>query len=145
MNWKAEATDKLRRYEAMRLALINIPAEIKRLTLEAHNIRSARTDAMPVAGGGNKREDALINNLLHRQELENTLKQVKLWLTTTDRALSALSVEEKLILHRLLISPEPHAMDRLCQELGLEQSTLYRKRDQALRRFTLAYYGISEA
>ena len=28
MNWKAEATDKLRRYGAMRLAVINLPAEI---------------------------------------------------------------------------------------------------------------------
>jgi hypothetical protein len=34
-------------------------------------------------------------------------------------------------------------MDRLCQELDLEQSSIYRKRDQALRRFTTALYGIS--
>lgn len=144
MNWKAEATDKLRRYDAMRLAAINIPAELKRLAAEANSIRSARTDATPISGGGSKREDALINNILHRKELENTLQQVKLWLTSTDRALSVLSAEEKLILHRLLIYPQPHAMEQLCQELGQEQSTLYRKRDHALHRFTLAFYGISE-
>ena len=84
MNWKAEATDKLRRYSAMRLAVINLPAEIKRLSLEAQSIRSARTDGDVVVGGGSKREDALINNLLHRKELEETLKQVKLWLTPAD-------------------------------------------------------------
>lgn len=144
MNWKAEATEKLRRYDAMRLASLNLPAEIKRLTLEARRIRSARTDSIPVIGGENKQEDALISNLLHRQELENTLRQAKLWLTTTDRALSVLSAEEKLILHRLLIYPQPHAMEQLCSDLGQEQSTLYRKRDHALRRFTLAFYGISE-
>lgn len=144
MNWKAEATDKLRRYGAMRLAAINLPAEIKRLSIEAQSIRSARIDGPVVSGGGSKREDALINNLLHRKELEETLKQVKLWLTTADRAMSVLSQQEQLILHRLLIYPQPHAMDQLCQELELEQSTLYRKRDQALHKFTLAFYGISE-
>lgn len=144
MNWKAEATDKLRRYGSVRLALVNIPAEIKRLQMEAQSIRSARTDGAPVIGGDSKREDALINNILHRKELEETLKQVKLWLATTDRAMSALSREEQLILHRLLVYPQPHAMEKLCQELEIEQSTLYRRRDQALHRFTLALYGISE-
>ena len=144
MNWKAEATDKLRRYGAMHLAAINLPAEIKRLTMEAQSIRSARMDGDVVIGGGSKQEEALINNLLHRKELEETLKQVKLWLTTADRAMSVLSREEKMILHHLLIYPRPHAMEILCKDLEMEQSTLYRKRDQALRRFTLAFYGISE-
>ena len=144
MNWKMEATDKLRRYGAVRMALINIPAEIKRLPMEAESIRSARTDTVAVTGGGSKREDALINNILHRKELEVTLKQVKLWLSTTDRAMGTLSSEEKLILHRLLIYPQPNAIEQLCRELEIEQSTLYRKRDQALHRFTFALYGISE-
>lgn len=144
MNWKAEATDKLHRYGAMRLASVNLPAEIKRLTMEAQSIRSAKMDGDVVIGGGSKREDALINNLLHRKELEETLKQVKLWLTTADRAMSVLSREEKMILHHLLIYPHSHALEQLCKDLDIEQSTLYRKRDQALRRFTLAYYGISE-
>lgn len=144
MNWKTEAADKLRRYGSVRLSLVNIPAEIKRLRMEAQSIRSARTDNTPVTGGESKREDALINNILHRKELEETLKQVKLWLSTTDRAMSVLSPEEKLILHRLLIYPQPHAIEQLCQELEIEQSTLYRRRDQALHHFTLAMYGICD-
>ena len=36
------------------------------------------------------------------------------------------------------------AMDRLCTELGMEQSSIYRKRDEALRHFTVAMYGFSE-
>ena len=144
MNWKTEATDKLHRYGAMRLAAINLPAEIKRLSMEAQSIRSARMDGDVVVGGGGKQEDALINNLLHRKELEETLKQVRMWLTTADRAMSVLSQEERMILHHLLIYPRPHAVELLCKELDQEQSTLYRKRDQALRHFTLAFYGISE-
>lgn len=144
MNWKAEAKEKLRRYDAMRLATINIPEEVERLELDAQAVRSAKMDGDVVNGGGSKREDALLNNIIHRQELLWTLEQAQLWLRTTDRALSALSNEEKLILHRLYIYPEAKAPERLCAELGMETSSIYRRRDKALRHFTLAYYGIDE-
>lgn len=144
MNWKAEAKEKLRRYDAMRLATINIPEEIERLELDAQAIRSAKMDSDVVSGGGSKREEALLNNIIERQELLWTLEQAQLWLKTTDRALSALANEEKLILHRLYIYPERGAPERLCKELGMEVSSVYRRRDRALRHFTLAYYGIDE-
>lgn len=144
MNWKAEAKEKLRRYDAMRIATINIPEELERLELDAQAIRSAKMDADVVTGGGNKREEALINNIIERQELLWTLQQAQLWLKTTDRALTALTNEDRLILHRLYIYPEMGAPERLCKELGLETSTIYRRRDKALKRFTLAYYGIDE-
>lgn len=144
MNWKAEAKEKLRRYDAMRLATINIPEEMERLELDAQAIRSAKTDGDVVNGGGSKREEALINNIIERQELAWTLQQAQLWLKITDRALTALSKEDRLILHRLYIYPEMGAPEWLCKELGLETSTIYRRRDRALKRFTLAYYGIDE-
>ena len=144
MNWKNEAKEKLRRYDALRLATINIPQELERLEIDARSIRSAKTDGTPVAGGGNKREEALINNILHRQELTWTLQQAQLWLQITDRALSALSSDEKQILHRLYIYPEKGGLERLCKELGMETSSVYRRRDKALKHFTIAYYGIEE-
>lgn len=144
MNWKAEAKEKLRRYDAMRLATINIPEELKRLQIDAQSIRAAKTDATPVRGGGNRREDALLNNIVERQELERTLEQAQLWLRTTDRALSALSGDEKLILHRLLIYPQKGSLELLSQELGVEASSIYRRRDKALEHFTVAFYGIRE-
>ena len=144
MNWKAEAKEKLRRYDAMRLAAINIPEELERLELDAQAIRSAKVDGDVVSGGGSKREEALINNIIERQELLWTLQQAQLWLKTTDRALSALSKDEKLLLHSLYIYPEMGALERLCKELGMETSSIYRRRDKALKHFTLAYYGIAE-
>ena len=73
MNWKNEAMDKLRRYDAMRQALRNIPAEIERLEDGACTLRGVSTDITPVRGGGGRREEALIENLMERQELEWTL------------------------------------------------------------------------
>lgn len=144
MKWKNEAMEKLRQYYTMRHALGNIPLEIDRLSADACALRAARTDGVAVKGGGNRREEALINNLVERQELANTLEQVKRWLSVADRGLAALTADEKLILDRLYMRPERGALDRLCNELGVEQSTVYRKRDQALHRFTVALYGFPE-
>lgn len=142
MNWKEEATEKLRKYDAMQLATKNLPEEIKRLEQAACAIRAARTDSTPVKSSTNHREDMLLSNLVCREELAQALNQATLWVSTTNRALGALSPEEKLVLHRMYMYPERNALERLCQELDLEQSSIYRKRDQALHRFTMALYGI---
>lgn len=144
MLWKDAAMEKLRRYDGMRQALRNIPEEIRRLKEEARAIRVSSFDHIVVRGGGGSREDALIENLVQRQELEWNLKQVKRWLAVADRALAALLPDEKLILQRLYLHPEKGALERLCNELGVEQSSIYRKRDQALQRFTVALYGFAE-
>ena len=141
MNWKNEAIEKLRRYDVMRQALRNIPAEIARLREESTALRSASADILCVKGGGGKQEDARINNLVQRQELEQTLKQVRQWLSIADRALLALDADDRLILQRLYLYPQKGAINLLSDELGIEQSSVYRKRDQALHRFTAALYG----
>lgn len=144
MKWKDEALEKLKRYSAMRQALQNIPEEIQRLKADATALRSASAESISVKGGGGRREAALINNLVHQQELEWTLKQVEQWLVIADRGLAALTPEERLVLQRMYLYPERGSIDRLCAELGVEQATVYRKRDKALRRFTVALYGFPE-
>lgn len=144
MNWKSEAIDRLRRYDSMKTAVQSIPDEIRRMEMEATSIKAVRTDKVPIKSSAVDRNDALINNMVRREELEWTLEQAKLWVKTTDTALSNLTPEDKLILHRLFIANERGNIERLCQELNCEQSTVYRKRDQALYRFTVALYGFVE-
>ena len=141
MNWRGEAVEKLRKYDAMCRSLQNIPLEVKRLEVDARAIRGARTDGTPVKGGGSGREDALINNIAHRQELTWALEQAKNWVDITRRGLETLTPEEKLVLQRFYLTPEQGSVQRLCMELGVEQSSIYRKRDKALRKFALALYG----
>ena len=141
MNWRGEAVEKLRKYDAMCRSLQNIPLEVKRLEVDARAIRGARTDGTPVNGGGSGREDALINNIAHRQELTWALEQAKYWVDITRRGLETLTPEEKLVLQRFYLTPEQGSVQRLCMELGVEQSSIYRKRDKALRKFALALYG----
>jgi len=133
--------EKLKQYDAMQQSIRSIPEEVKRLEEVATRMASPRMDKTPTKGGG-KYEDALLDNILKRRELQWSLQQTKRWVKSVDIALSTLTPEEKLVLHRLYISPFKGAVDRLCEELGVEKTSVYRKRDGALYRFTLALYGV---
>lgn len=144
MNWKSEAVDKLRQYEAKKLSLVNIPLEISRLESAACGIRSAASDGTPVSGGGSGREDMLLSNIVHREELERSLEQAKKWVATVDTGLAILSAEERLLLERFYVHPARGHVDKLCGELGLEKSQVYAKKDSAIRHFTISLYGCCE-
>ena len=145
MNWKNEAMERLRKYESMLLAAKNIPQEIRRLEELSVAIRSGRAEGCAVLSGGNRQEEKLLDNMMSRQELLWRLQQTESWIACMDRALGALTREEKLVLQRFYIRPEKGSVERLCSELGAETSTIYRKRDKALRQFTVALYGCEES
>jgi len=43
------------------------------------------------------------------------------------------------------MNPAKGNVERLCVELYTEQSTVYRRKDVALRKFTIAMYGCLES
>lgn len=144
MIWKHEAIDKLKQYEAKCLALENIPIEIRQLELSMQSIRSADPDSSPVRGNGTSREDVMLNNITRREELKESWSMAKMWVEAVDRALSALSAEEFLLLDRFFIHPEKKAADRLAGDLRVDIKTVYRRKDEALRKFIIALYGVTE-
>lgn len=144
MNWKSEAVEKLRLYEAKKRSLQNIPEEIKRLESAMKGIRSATADGTPVSGGGSGREDMMLSNIVQREELERSLDQAKKWVALVDAGLEILSEEERLILDRFYINPAKGNVDRLAGDLGLDVKTVYKRKDAALRRFTISLYGGTE-
>ena len=145
MNWKHEAVDKLKNYEAHKLALESLPKEIRRLESSFAGIRSATTDGTPVSGGGGStREDVMLSNIVHRDELKRRLKEARLWFSMVDKALAVLDDEERLVLDRFYIHRVKGAVEALCESLSLEKSAVYDRRDKALRHFTLALYGVTE-
>lgn len=141
MNWKQEAIDHLQRYDAMVQAVENIPTELARLEQACCGIGGVKADTPRVKNSPAPGHDRLINNLVQRQELTRSYENARLWVDTTDKALSVLAPEEKQILFRMYVRPERGAVSELCTSLGLEQSSVYRRRDNALYRFTLALYG----
>ena len=144
MNWKFEAIEKLKQYEAKKQSLTSIPEEIARLESAMQSIRSATADGTPVKGGGSGREDMMLSNIVHREELERSLEQAQKWVALVDAGLEILNEEERLILDRFYIHPERGNVDRLCGELGVEKSQVYARKDSALHHFTISLYGCSE-
>lgn len=141
MNWKNEAIDRLTRYSAMTQAVENIPKEITRLERAIQELRGSDPSKIPSGKNPGPRDDALIGNIIKRQELCDSYENAKIWVDTTDQAMSVLNGEEKTILTRMYVTPERGVVNELCLSLGVEQSSIYRKRDQALYRFTMALYG----
>ena len=145
MNWKFEAIEKLKEYTARKNAITSIPEEIKRLEEDAQRIRAASTDATPVQGGGSAREDMLLSNIVHREELQRRLSDALRWVEIVDGGLAVLSDEDRLVLERFYIHPMRGNVDRLCDDLAIEKAAVYKRKEKALRRFTVALYGITES
>lgn len=144
MIWKNEAVSRLKAYQAKKLALENIPMEIRQQVLALSSIRSADPDSAPVRGNAT-REDAMLNNMVYRSELEESFLRTRLWVDATDRALGVLNQEERILLERFFIYAEPKAADRLAGDLHMDVKTVYRRKDEALRKFTIALYGMAES
>ena len=144
MNWKTEAVDKLRQYEARKNSLKSIPVEIEQLKAARRSIRSATADSTPVHGGGSGREDAMLSSIVKEEELERSLEQARKWVALVEAGLEVLTDEERQVLDRFYINSAKGNVERLCEELHLEKSQVYSRKDAALRKFTISLYGCCE-
>lgn len=144
MNWIREAEDKLRNYAAWQNAMKRTKAEIRRLESDFVSIRSANVDSTPVQGGGNTREEAMCSNIAQRQELGILLEQTARKVAEVKATLELLQPEERDILEKMVIYYRKGNVEKVCAEMHMDRSTVYRKRDKALRHFGMAFYGAIE-
>ncbi len=123
-------------------ALKNIKLRHQALKEEMVTLKGVSTDRVPVRGGGSRMEDALVNNIVERQRLEPTYKFTCKLVDLTKRGLEALEPQERDLLQKFYVEDSKYTADRLCEELHLERSRVYRLKDQALYHFTINMYGI---
>lgn len=141
MDWKSEAIDKLQQYEAKRQALVSIPMELAQLEATMTGVRSSRTDSSAVKGGGSGYEDRMLSLIVRKEELERSLECAQLWVEEVAGALQILNKDERRILDTFFVIGEKKAADRLASELCADPKSVYRWKDAALRKFTIALYG----
>ena len=141
MNWKAEAVEKLRRFPLMRQATQSIPKELERLEQEARSLQAgnAKLGAMNVRS----QENMLLENMIRRRELEELCASAESWVAVTAGAIGQLTAQEEKLLTRLYV--EEADVEQVCGELQMERSSLYRHREAALKKLTLALYGALES
>ena len=141
MNCIKEAESKLRDYSAKRNSILSTEEQIALLEQESVGVRAATTDGTAARGGGNRREDAMLNNIAMRAELQTAHDHAEAWVRVVDRALGVLSPDERLVLDRFYINRQKGSAERLMEELCIEKSQVYARKDAALRHFTVALYG----
>ena len=122
--WRTMAIARLMDYETIKQAKKNLPEEIARCSV-------------PKDAGKEARLDCLAQKLYLRERL----RQVGRWLDVTHKGLGVLTPEERLVVQMLYIMPKKGNVARLCDLLDCGQSTVYRRRDKALEKFTVALYG----
>lgn len=145
LNWCIFAIQRLRDYEDRKRAIDNLAEQINSLEDKFTAIRAATTDSTPVQGGNeNRREQILIHNIATREELKNNLEIIKQEIDITEKGLDVLTETERLILTRFYINRSKGYVERLCDELFISKTELYRQKDEALKRFTMVCYGIVE-
>ena len=142
MDYRKIAKEDLRRYNALKMGIEHNAEHIRILDEKAKSIKIGTTDSTPVIGGTSRAEDNLINNIALRDRLTLNNLAVEKLVGMIDDALSVLNDVERLVLTRMYINQEKHAVDRLCEELAYEKSRIYQIKDQALQKFTIAMYAI---
>ena len=74
---------------------------------------------------------------MRRDEIVARLRQLekmRLQLDAMDSALKQLSEEERNIIATLFLHPRRNNIDYLCEKLEVERTTVYRRRDKALKK-----------
>lgn len=142
MNWQKEAVNDLKAYVARKNSIESMREKIKELEAKAVRLNSVSND-VPVQGGAAKNEDMLINNIVERDKLGENIRIAQRFIESVDRGLEVLSADERKVLDGFYMAPViTRKVDRLCDELHFEKSRIYQIKDTALRRFTVAMYGI---
>lgn len=145
MDWKKCAMEDLRNYSRRRDSLDNIKSRIAALKEQYASVKCALgSDTGAVQGGGNRIEDRMLSNIVERERLTHTYRAAKQLVDLTERGLSGLDERERLVLERFYVEPERNAVPRLSDELYVEKSQVYRIKDDALYKFTICQYGLSD-
>lgn len=143
MNWMRESQEELKDYAAK-------VAAVESLCLDIATVKSSMTsfggnsNSTPVKGGGNSYDDKILNMIVRKDKLEKSLACAMDAVSCVKCGLAVLSDEEAHILDMFYVHPEIGNVDRLCDELCVEKSQVYRRKDAALRHYTLARYGCVE-
>ena len=144
MNWKKEAENDLRSYMRRKDSLQNIQDKIASLDDRMQSIRGGMSDATPVQGGESRTQGNLINCIAEKERLGHTRAAVARLVKLVERGLAGLTDQERRVLELFYIQRQDGYIERLMDELHVERAHVYRIKDAALYKFTVALYGITE-
>lgn len=145
MNWQKEAIADLRCHEKRKAALESLADELRELRARTYGTSSPAADAVPVQGGSSTAEERWIAAIDELERKKEIYRLTKRRVDAVERGLAALDEQQREILEAFFINRVQGHVQALAEKYHVEQSRVYQMKDQAVRDFTLARYGISEA
>lgn len=142
ISWKKCAEYDLRDYQAQKKAIENLSEKIRHIEDRLTSIRSSMKDETAVHGGTSSYEDILLTAIVEKARLEEARRTTMRMVEMIERGLSALSGEQQKVLKMFFMGGGGYR--RCMEEMHIEKDTAYRRRDEALRTFTIAMYGVTE-
>lgn len=145
MNWQKEAIEDLKNYNNLKEGIKSLKLRINSLNNNYKAIKTGDFSMQKVQGGKNKSSDErLIDNIAQRERLALVLKADQMLAERIEQGLQALNEQERLVIEELVIKDKKNAIIELSRTLAYEKSKIYTMRNEAIRKFTIFMYGITE-
>lgn len=141
INYKSWLIDDLRGLERLRSSINQIENELETLEAEFAAIQATDYDKIPGGSGENPQEDRLLTAIARKDALQANLKVTRARVADLDRLLAAMPDDERRTLELMFVTHEKYAAGRLCEELNLEMSSVYRLKDRALQHLAQLRHG----
>lgn len=144
MNWKKESENELQDYGKKQLALINIPEFLNQIDYELSLMKKSKSDYECSRSSRDKWDDLYIENIVKKNELERNYILTKNRVELVEKGLLCLTNDERRLLELFYVDRPYDCVQKLCEEFEYEKSTIYNRKDVALRKFTMAMYGMND-
>ena len=136
MDWKICAVDDLRRYNLMKIGILNSKDKLRTMEKAALAARQSFEEKPKHL------DSKLVDLIVETERLRSNIHTAQNLVTLVDRGLGALSEGERSVLEKFYIDDCTRTTRSLREHFGYSQRSIYRIRDRALRKFTLAMYGV---
>lgn len=144
MNWISESISDLRLYGQRKKFLENVDSQLIWLENDFAALKGCATDSEAVDGGASRSEDHLLNNIIKRDKLRQNKELAEKFVQTIERTLYLLPRQQQEILAEFFIDRSKGHIERLMEKYHVEQSMVYKLKNEALRNFTLLRSGYIE-
>ena len=144
MNLLSESISDLRLYGQRKRFLENVDSQLIWLENDFTALKGCATDSEAVEGGASRSEDHLLNNIIKRDKLRQNKELAEKFVQTIERTLYLLPRQQQEILAEFFIDRSKGHIERLMEKYHVEQSMVYKLKNEALRNFTLLRSGYIE-
>ena len=144
MNWISESISDLRLYGQRKRFLENVDSQLIWLENDFAALKGCATDSEAVDGGASRSENHLLNNIVKRDKLRQNKELAEKFVQTIERTLYLLPRQQQEILAEFFIDRSKGHIERLMEKYHVEQSMVYKLKNEALRNFTLLRSGYIE-